>query len=344
MAAIVRQCGALSAGVIAFGFAGAASAAAPMTYLVSHGKRNDAISVLTWGVMIVALVVLLVTTLLLVLALLRHRRRLVADAADYAPVSRPAGGAAWISIGVGVSTVVLLAVAVWTFAVLADTTKVPPDTDLTLQITAHQWWWEVRYLSDDASRVFSTANEIHVPVGKPVRVELIGTDVIHSFWVPTLTGKTDVIPGLHNVTWLQADQPGAYRGQCGEFCGLQHAKMALLVIASPPDQFDAWWRHQLADAAAPETSAAIENRDAFVRNCGVCHSVRGTPAGGHLGPDLSHLMTRRTIAAGTLPNTIGNLSGWISDPQSVKPGNLMPRLALSGPELSRVRNFLETLN
>jgi len=167
--------------------------------------------------------------------------------------------------------------------------------------------------------------------------------VIHSFWVPPLNGKMDTIPGQMNVTWLDASEPGTYRGQCTEYCGLQHAHMALFVIAQAPSDFRNWWKHQLVDQPEPRTNAERSAMQTFIVRCGGCHTVRGTNAGGRVGPDLSHLMARHTIAAGTLPNTPGNLSAWIADPQGVKPGNFMPTLDLTGRELSDVRSYLETL-
>ncbi|HEX7969078.1 MAG TPA: c-type cytochrome, partial [Stellaceae bacterium] len=181
----------------------------------------------------------------------------------------------------------------------------------------------------------------------PVRIELRTDDVIHSFWIPALAGKTDTIAGQRNVTWLQADKPGIYRGQCTEYCGQQHAHMGLLAVADPPDAFAAWWGHQLEGPVMPRSEAQLseirQGEAAFMRHCAVCHAVRGTPAGGRVGPDLSHLMERQTVAAGTLPNTIGYLSGWISNPQHIKPGNYMPTLTLSGPELNDIRTFLAAL-
>jgi cytochrome c oxidase subunit 2 len=176
-----------------------------------------------------------------------------------------------------------------------------------------------------------------------VRGELASTDVIHSFWIPQLAGKMDVIPGQTNVMWLQADRPGVYRGQCGEYCGAQHAHMALALVADPPEAYRAWIDGQLREAAAPASATAQRGHDAFVAHCGACHTVRGAGAGGILGPDLTHLMSRRTLAAGLLANTPGNLAAWIADSQALKPGSRMPRLALSGPELASVVAYLETL-
>ena len=188
-----------------------------------------------------------------------------------------------------------------------------------------------------------TANEIHIPVGKPVRIGLTGSDVIHSFWVPSLTGKTDVIPGQTNMTWIEAEKPGIYRGQCTEYCGQQHAHMAIETIASQMDEFEAWRNNQLRPSPAATSPQAAKDESIFVTRCGICHTVRGSLAQGILGPNLSHLMSRRTIAAGTLPNRPGDLAAWIADPQHVKPGNMMPQTGLSGAELASVLRFLETL-
>ncbi len=333
--------GVLLAGTVMAGRA--AQAEAPLSYLRSFGARADPIKNLTWGLLLIAIAVVVITTVLLIAGLARRRLAPMPQLPGTAPVRHPSGGLSWIYIGVGISTLVLFAASVWTVVVLAAVSHAPSGRGgLQLEVTGHQWWWEVKYAADQPSRQFTTANEIHIPVGEPVTIKLQGTDVIHSFWVPTLTGKTDVIPGQVNVTWLEAHQPGTYRGQCTEYCGQQHAHMAFEVVASPPDEFKAWWDHQLEGAGTPESPAAIADQNAFITKCGICHAVRGTPAGGRLGPDLSHLMSRRTIAAGTLPNTPGHLSAWISDAQHVKPGNLMPRLDVSGLDLARIRRFLES--
>jgi cytochrome c oxidase subunit II len=180
-------------------------------------------------------------------------------------------------------------------------------------------------------------------VGRAVGIKLRTADVVHSFWVPSLTGKTDLIPGQINETWFNAGRPGVYRGQCTEYCGRQHAHMGFEVIADEPERFRVWYAHALQPAPPPASPEGKADVDTFVLKCGACHSVAGTKAGGVLGPDLSHLMGRRAIAAGTLPNSIGYLSAWIADPQHIKPGALMPRLDMSGPELTRVRRFLLTL-
>ncbi|WDR02206.1 c-type cytochrome [Devosia algicola] len=182
---------------------------------------------------------------------------------------------------------------------------------------------------------------LHIPVGVPVHFNLTSPDVIHSFWVPALGGKTDVVPGRVNQMWLMADKPGVYRGQCSEYCGSEHAQMGLYVIAEPRADFDAWRAAQQARALTP--TAPDEGFVQFNVHCGKCHNVRGTMAQGDKGPDLTHLMSRSTIAAGMLDNNIGNLSGWIAHPQGIKPDALMPDIALSGPELQSILSYLKTL-
>ena len=318
-----------------------AGAAPAMSYLHTFGPAGDPATHLGWGWGIVSIVVVLVITILLLAAVLRRRAR-VADPQALA-VNRDEGGMTWLYIGVGVSTVVLIAGAVWTMFTVAAV-AIPARTDLTLQVTAAQWWWSVRYESNEPDRIFTTANEIHIPVGRAVRIELKSQDVIHSFWIPQLGGKMDVIPGQTNVTWLQADRPGTYRGQCGEYCGAQHAHMAMYVIADAPQDYAFWVRDQLRDAAVPATEPVRRGEQAFEAHCAACHAVRGTAAGGIFGPDLTHLMSRHTIAAGLMPNTPGNLAAWIADSQALKPGSRMPSLALSGSDLNAVVIYLQTLH
>jgi cytochrome c oxidase subunit 2 len=218
----------------------------------------------------------------------------------------------------------------------ADTTA-----PLTIQVTGNQWWWKVRYQGDRPDRQLETANEIHIPVESPVRLLLETSDVIHSFWVPSLAGKMDQITGQQNALRLNASRAGVYRGQCAEFCGKQHAHMAMLVIAVAPAEFSAWWDAQLQPAAAPSDAESQQGMQAFfVRGCMLCHAIRGTHAAGIMGPDLTHFASRRTIAAGTLPNTPGNLGGWIADPQHVKPGAQMPLMDVDGRELNALVAYL----
>jgi cytochrome c oxidase subunit 2 len=220
----------------------------------------------------------------------------------------------------------------------------PPRPGPVVSVTGHQWWWEIEYDDSLPQRRVRTANELHVPVGQPVIIRLLAADVIHSFWVPSLAGKVDQIPGRQNRLWLQADTPGVYRGACAEFCGHQHAKMALVVIAEPPENFARWYEAQLAPAAAPADPSAARGQRVFVEGrCAACHAVEGTPAGSNVGPVLTHLASRLTLGAGALLNTRGNLAGWVVDPQQIKPGARMPPSPLPPADLQALLDYLGTL-
>jgi len=216
------------------------------------------------------------------------------------------------------------------------------DQPLSIRLTGHDWWWEIRYEDRLPERVFETANEIHVPVGQPVRMGLAAADVIHSFWVPSLAGKMDLIPGRDNSTTIIAERPGIYRGQCAEYCGDQHAHMNILVVADPPQDFAAWREAELKPAA--DVTANDPGRQIFLsKGCQLCHAIRGTPAVSRVGPELTHLGSQRTLAADTLPLTHSNLVAWIAEPQKIKPGCNMPAIGLSGAEREAVAAYLERL-
>ena len=222
------------------------------------------------------------------------------------------------------------------------------DHTLFVTVVGRQWWWEYQYDQYDGKSLgFVTANELHIPVSekeKPRRVflKLKSADVCHSFWVPRLGGKTDLIPGRVNSMWLQTDQPGIYLGQCAEFCGVQHANMMLRVVVESPEDFEAWLKKEVAGAR--EVAEAARGRETFLSlSCVNCHAVRGTSAAGTYGPDLTHLMSRSTLAAGQIPNTTQNLRDWITDPQKIKPGCLMPAFGLTDQELEDVVTYLESL-
>ncbi len=309
-------------------------------FLRTFGWVADREAALGWILLGIATVVLIVVSGLVVAGVLRGRSR------PTATLDRGGDGFGWILVGgIVVPTLILAAVFVLTIRTQAAVAAPAAARALTVQVTGHQWWWEVRYLDRSPARIATTANEIHIPVGRPVRFEVVTGDVIHSFWVPQLAGKTDLIPGQRNVTWLEADRAGVYRGQCAEYCGAQHAKMALAVVADPPDVFGRWLAHQRDPAAAPADSDAAAGAAVFAGSaCALCHTVRGTPAGGRLGPDLTHLAGRGTIAAGTLANTRGNLAGWIANPQALKPGAVMPLVPLSPTELQVLVTYLQSLN
>lgn len=222
---------------------------------------------------------------------------------------------------------------------VSDSPQVPSEA-LTVRVVGHMWWWEVRY--PDSGIV--SANEIHIPVGKRVRLELASADVIHSFWVPRLNGKRDLIPGVENTFWIQADAPGVYRGQCAEYCGTQHANMAFEVIALPVEEFDAWLIARSKPSPEPDMPATKRGQQVFLNaGCVQCHTIEGTRAAGNVGPDLTHLGSRRMIGGVMLSNTRGNLAGWIADPRAIKPGIKMPRTYLEADDMQALLTYLESL-
>jgi cytochrome c oxidase subunit 2 len=223
---------------------------------------------------------------------------------------------------------------------LAD---VGPDP-LKVKVTAKQWWWQVEYEGQGPAQNVLTANELHLPLNRPAVIELRANDVIHSFWVPNLSGKTDLIPGRTNYLAVTPTRLGTFRGQCAEFCGLQHAKMAFDVMVETPQVFEAWRAAQILPAQELSAGDVAIGKQVFqTKACVMCHRVQGADAGATVGPDLTHLKSRARIAAGTLPNTRGDLAAWIADPQGIKPGTTMPRVALSSDELNAVVSYLETL-
>jgi cytochrome c oxidase subunit 2 len=248
-----------------------------------------------------------------------------------------------VEVATAGTVVVILCLAAGSFAATHVLVSDDPEP-VVIKVRAYQWWWDVRYIDDEATKSVVTANEIHVPVGRPVRIELAAADVIHSFWVPNLAGKVDAIPGRDNTLRFVAREAGVYRGQCAEFCGLQHAHMAFVVVAEAPSAFDAWRVAQSTQGRLPSDDEQASGRAVFEsRQCGACHAIRGTSATGNVGPDLTHVASRATIAAGMFPTTRGTLAAWIADPQTIKPGNNMPLVPLSADELSAVSAYLASL-
>ena len=242
------------------------------------------------------------------------------------------------------SALLLLALMAASFFTDRALARLPLKDAINIEVTAHQWWWTVKYINGPVSETFETANEIHVPVGRPVLVTLKSDDVIHSLWVPSLAGKRDLIPGRTASIAFRADKAGLYRGQCAEFCGFQHAFMAFDVQAHEPAEYEAWRQAQLQPAAEPGDPQAQRGKALFQSvSCAMCHAVQGTLAQGHKAPDLTHFAQRRTIGAGTLPNTPGNLASWIADPHKHKPGVNMPANPMSGEDLAALVAYLGTL-
>lgn len=244
----------------------------------------------------------------------------------------------------GATVLVLFGTLVYDLRLGRALTHVPPRDALEVTVTGRQWWWEVVYEDPVPANRLTSANELHLPVGQRVMLRLQSADVIHSLWIPALGVKKDLIPGHFNAVWVEATRPGVFRGQCAEFCGLQHARMGLYVVAHERPAFKRWLQQQRAPAPAPRDSLAHRGRAVFEGGaCALCHAVRGTAAAGRVGPDLTHVASRLSLAAGTLPNTRGHLAGWILEPQATKPGVIMPPSALHARDLQALLAWLETL-
>lgn len=323
---------ALAAAALTSGCGGNQSALNPA------GPQAETIARVTWWFLAVCGLTYALTMGALFWAIFRRRAT-----ADDAPETSTRLG--WIiAVAVGLTIVTLVGLTVASVAASRGLSAPPVEAAVTVEVIGHQWWWEFRYQGATPHEWVNSPNELRIPVGVPVAIKATSRDVIHSFWVPNLHGKRDLVPGMATHTWIQADRPGVYRGQCGEFCGHQHANMAFEVIAQPMDEFRAWLEHQRRAAPEPDSDLASRGRDLFVSGpCAQCHTVRGTPAGSRVGPDLTHVAGRRTLAAGTLPMTRGHLSGWVADAQSVKPGSRMPPNLVSGEDLRAIVAYLETL-
>jgi cytochrome c oxidase subunit 2 len=241
--------------------------------------------------------------------------------------------------------VVLAALFVWTLPLSPLWRPVPPPGALVVAVTGHMWWWEVRYRDPATGADILTANEIRIPAGRPVYLALSSADVIHSFWVPQLAGKLDMLPGRWQHLLLTADRPGSYRGQCAEFCGEQHARMALQVVALEPAAFDDWLAGQARPAQPPTSPRQALGQQAFMANrCDACHSVRGAGAESRLGPDLTHVGSRLQLAAGTLANTQEGRAHWIAQVQQIKSGARMPSYdRLDAATLAAIADWLGSL-
>jgi cytochrome c oxidase subunit 2 len=291
-----------------------------------------------------------VVWVLVMIALLLSLRRATAEVADRTPILEPSEESERSRRNVIITLTTITVIVLFVFLIASYSSgrslrlNDPTKNGLSIELTGHQWWWEVRYNDVDASNIFTTANEIHIPVGVPVMFTLRGADVIHSFWVPNLAGKKDLIPGKISTIWLQADKPGVYRGQCAEYCGLQHAKMALWVVAEPPEQFNAWRQNQTQEAVPASSDAQKRGQQVFfATTCVMCHAISGTAAGSNIGPNLTHVGSRHMIGAATLENTRDHMTQWIRNSQTFKPGNKMPQHNLSDADLQALVEYLESL-
>jgi len=296
------------------------------------GRFASSVATLSWVLFALGLAVLLIVVAAMWIAVRggpAWRRRLASERTV-------------VGLGVVFPAIVLTGLLVWGLTLTSGLTRPAADA-ATVRITGQQWWWRVAYLEGDQEAVVE-ANELHIPTGRTVAVELKARDVIHSFWIPRLSGKLDMIPGRTNLLRLHADRPGVYRGQCAEYCGGAHALMAFTVVAHAPADYAAWLEARRRPAAPPADAVAAHGRRVFLaHDCSSCHTVRGLPAIGDLGPDLTHVGSRGSLAAGTLPNSEAGFGGWISGNQAIKPGARMPQYRMAGADLHALAVYLEGL-
>jgi cytochrome c oxidase subunit 2 len=288
----------------------------------------------------VSVAVFVIVLAFVAVAFLRGTRRARTDTA--APPERALTRSVAIAVAVTIAILFgLLVASVWTGRTVAS---LHASNAVTIAVTGHRWWWEIEYEDAVPARRVRTANEIHLPIHRPVVLKVTSRDVIHSFWAPNLQGKRDLIPGYTTAIWMQADQPGRFRGQCAEFCGLQHAHMAFDVVAESEAEFGRWLEAMRQPARRPQSETERRGRDVFMSGrCAGCHTVQGTEAQGQIAPDLTHLASRSTLGAGTLPNTPEHLGSWIQDPQASKPGNQMPPNPLTADDTRALLAYLGTL-
>lgn len=313
---------------------------APLNYFLhSYGPAAKPTMYLGWFLAGLSVVICLIIALLLLTAIFRRRNKFTPQ-----KIESETKALRWVYFGTGISTVILFGLVIYSLMVLNEVAKPSQTPTLTITVTGYDWWWKVEYEHDDPEKRFTTANEIHIPVDQSVLIKLKSADVIHAFWVPKLAGKTQMIPGLINQQWIQADMPGIYTGQCTQFCGAGHALMSLEVVAESTDDYEKWQNAQ----RQPSMQALMANDNIgyklFMDGCAGCHTVRGTDAKGQHGPDLTHLNSRRRLAAGVLINTPEHLMKWIFNAQQLKPGSRMPSFKLSESDASALALFLSTLD
>jgi cytochrome c oxidase subunit 2 len=333
----VRRGSTLVAAAVVFLILTACSEGGP-SVLEPRSEAGERVERLWWLTCWISVIVVLFVLAFVLRAVQRGRQAPKegdeAEDVDKRPV--PWGERFIVVAGLVVSGVILAATFVFSLRELNALAEPPKEPTLSIDVIGRNWWWEVRYPNGAV-----TANEIHIPVGEPVEINLATADVIHSFWVPQLNVKKDQVPGMENRLWLVADEPGRYRGQCTEFCGLQHARMVFYVDAEPRAQFDQWLAREGAPARTPAGGTASTGQNIFLNSsCAGCHAVRGTTAAGVLGPDLTHLASRSTIGAGLLPLQRATLSDFVLNAQHTKPGASMPPTEISPDELSALIDYL----
>jgi cytochrome c oxidase subunit II len=306
-----------------------------------HGPQAEHLAFIIWMFIGVCTVIWLVVMVALAVALLRHRPDRPEPLRTDAARETRAGRVIVASTALTAAIVIALTVLSYASQRKLFTKEANP---LQLHLVGHQWWWEVRYEDGPADARLTTANEIHIPVSRPVKIKLDSQDVIHSLWVPSLAGKMDLITGQVNELEFKAARAGVYRAQCAEFCGYQHAHMSMLVRASADETFETWRNAQLKPAAEPADAEQERGKEVFLsKGCALCHAMRGTMAGSTFGPDLTHVGSRQTIAAGLLSMSRGNMAAWIADPQGIKPGVNMPLTDLAPEELDALAAYLVSL-
>ncbi|HEX5490097.1 MAG TPA: cytochrome c oxidase subunit II [Candidatus Udaeobacter sp.] len=324
------------------------SAAEFQSALNPAASESAHIAHLWWIFFWVTLVIFALVAVFLFIAILRNLRR-VPDDPERAIIPEPAQATESratkvVSALVVITVLILFALLIGDFFTGNAIYATPDPKALAIKVTGHQWWWEVQYQDPQPSEIVTTANEIHVPVGKAVKLELQSTDVIHSFWVPNINGKKDLVPGHPTTTWFTARRAGEFRGQCAEYCGEQHAHMRMVFVAEPPDAFSNWLSAQKKPAPEPSSDSQRRGREVFLASqCVMCHTIQGTKARATLGPDLTHIGARKMIAAGELPNTRGYLAGWILNAPALKPGVRMPPNQMSADDLNALLDYLESL-
>jgi len=304
-----------------------------------RGPGAGAIAELWWVLFYASVIITVLTLAALGYAMFRRRVdwRLPSDEQDRAPTR------AIVFAGILFPAIVIAGLFFYVVVTYRAITG-PGDTPFTVRIIGVKWWWDVIYEYDSPNLNARTANEVRIPVGRRVSIALESRDVIHSFWVPQLQGKMDLVPGRTNRIWIQADSPGVYRGQCAEFCGLQHARMAFYVVAMEEAEFEEWIAAQRLPAAGAQSDAERRGREVYLtRGCPLCHAVRGTQSLAQAAPDLTHVGSRLSLAGGMLPNTRGYMAGWISNPQQIKPGSYMPRIPLEPAELQDIVSYVLSL-